>query len=80
LFLGVHVNLTGAQILWECLVREGVDIIPTITVVREWDRPRRVADTERGTEIRAEIGLLEGLVAAYRTNALRESPPPRGPS
>jgi len=31
-----------------------------------------VADTERGNEIRAEIALLERLVAAYRTNALRE--------
>jgi acetolactate synthase-1/2/3 large subunit len=27
LFLGVLVNLTGAQILWECLVREGVDTV-----------------------------------------------------
>src|SRR5204863_1538415 len=26
-FLGVHVILTGAQILWECLVREGVDTV-----------------------------------------------------
>jgi fructose-1,6-bisphosphatase-3 len=49
-----------------------VDIIPTIAVVRQWEPPRRVADTERGQEIRAEIGLLERLVAAYRTNALRQ--------
>ena len=27
MFLGVLVNLTGAQILWECLVREGVDTV-----------------------------------------------------
>ena len=25
--MGVYVNLTGAQILWECLVREGVDTV-----------------------------------------------------
>ncbi len=25
--MGVNVNLTGAQILWECLVREGVDTV-----------------------------------------------------
>jgi len=56
----------------EAAVRDGVDIIPTVTVVRAWDRPRRVADTEQGAEVRAEIALLESLVAAYRTNALRE--------
>jgi fructose-1,6-bisphosphatase-3 len=42
-------------------------------VVREWDRPRRVGDTERGAEIRARIELLERLVQAYRTNELREA-------
>jgi fructose-1,6-bisphosphatase-3 len=56
----------------EAAVRDGVDIIPTTTVVREWDPPRRVADTERGAEIRGEIELLERLVGAYRRNALRE--------
>ena len=67
-FLGKHHHFESV----EAAVRDGVDIIPTITVVREWERPRRVADTERGAEVRAEIGLLEGLVGAYRTNALRE--------
>jgi fructose-1,6-bisphosphatase-3 len=67
-FLGKHHHFESV----EAAVREGVDIIPTITVVRTWDPPRRVADTERGAEVRGEIGLLEGLVAAYRTNALRE--------
>ena len=54
-------------------VRDGVDIIPTIAVVKEWDRPRRVSDTERGAGIRARIELLERLVQAYRTNELREA-------
>jgi fructose-1,6-bisphosphatase-3 len=67
-FLGKHHHFESV----EAAVRDGVDIIPTITVVRTWDRPRRVADTERGAEIRGEIGLLESLVTAYRTNALRE--------
>jgi fructose-1,6-bisphosphatase-3 len=67
-FLGRHHHFESV----EAAVRDGVDIIPAITVVRTWDRPRRVADTERGAEVRAEIGLLESLVAAYRTNALRE--------
>jgi len=56
----------------EAAVRDGVDIIPAITVVRQWERPRRGADTERGTEIRAEIAMLERLLAAYRSNAMRE--------
>ncbi|HEV7499152.1 MAG TPA: fructose-bisphosphatase class III, partial [Vicinamibacteria bacterium] len=67
-FIGLHHHFDSV----DAAVREGVDIIPTISVVRAWDHPRRVADTERGTEIRAEIELLERLVAAYRTNALRE--------
>lgn len=72
-FLGLHHHFESV----EAAVREGVDIIPTITVVREWDPPRRVGDTERGAEIRAEIELMERLVTAYRTNALRESGPAR---
>jgi fructose-1,6-bisphosphatase-3 len=72
-FIGRHHHFESV----EAAVREGVDIIPTIAVVREWDRPRRLADTERGAEIRAEVDLLERLVAAYRTNALREGVAPR---
>jgi len=56
----------------EAAVRDGVDIIPEIEVVREWDPPRLVADTERGAEIRAEIELLVRLVDAYRNNQLRQ--------
>jgi fructose-1,6-bisphosphatase-3 len=55
----------------EAAVRDGVDIIPTVTVIREHDPPRRVADAERGTALRAERELLEKLVDAYRSNALR---------
>jgi fructose-1,6-bisphosphatase-3 len=55
----------------EAAVRDGVDIIPKIEVIRTWDPPRRVADTEGGAEIRSEIELLERLVEAYRANKLR---------
>jgi len=54
----------------EAAVERGVDIIPTLTEVRHWDRPRRVADTERGREIDRQLALLERLVMAYRTNKL----------
>ncbi len=56
----------------EAAVKDGVDIIPEITEVRRWDKPRRVADTERGEEIRAQIALLQKLVEAYRGNDLRQ--------
>jgi fructose-1,6-bisphosphatase-3 len=55
----------------EAAVRDGVDIIPEVSVVREWSPPHRVADTEAGAELRREMALLERLVQAYRTNQLR---------
>jgi fructose-1,6-bisphosphatase-3 len=57
----------------EAAVRQGVDIIPAVTEVRRWEPPRRVADTERGAEIRGQLDLLERLVEAYRSNRLRQS-------
>ncbi|WP_406695874.1 fructose-bisphosphatase class III [Singulisphaera sp. Ch08] len=57
----------------EAAVRDGVDIIPKVSVVRTWDRPHRVADTERGDQIRGEVRMLERLIEAYRNNELRQS-------
>jgi fructose-1,6-bisphosphatase-3 len=56
----------------EAAVRDGVDIIPKISVVQSWDRPHRMADTERGDQIRCEIRMLERLIEAYRNNDLRQ--------
>ena len=53
-------------------MRDGVDIIPTVSVLRRQERPRRVADTERGEEVRRMVGWLERLAQAYRNNQLRE--------
>ena len=58
----------------EAAVRDGVDIIPSVSVVRTWDHPRRMSDTERGTTFRCEIDLLERLIEAYRNNDLRQNP------
>jgi fructose-1,6-bisphosphatase-3 len=55
----------------EAAVREGKDIIPTVSVVRQHDPPRVVADTERGAELQRSIAWLEQLVQAYRENRLR---------
>jgi len=57
----------------DAAIRDGVDIIPSISVVRAWENPRRMADTERGTRFRCEIDLLERLIVAYRNNHLRQS-------
>jgi hypothetical protein len=43
-----------------------------VSVVRQWDPPRRVADAERGAEIRRASAWLERLVRAYRGNQLRQ--------
>ena len=55
----------------EAAIRDGVDIIPSVTEVRVWDRARRMGDTERGAELRCHINLLERLIEAYRNNRLR---------
>jgi fructose-1,6-bisphosphatase-3 len=57
----------------EAAVAEGVDIIPEVTVIRQFDSPRRVADSERGAELARETALLERLIHAYRTNQLRQN-------
>lgn len=49
----------------------GADIVPTVSDVVRYDRPRTVADTERGAELRGEIAALEALIAAYDRNELR---------
>ncbi len=54
----------------EAAVRDGVDIIPSVSVIREWPTPRRMADTERSAEFACEIELLERLIEAYRSNRL----------
>jgi fructose-1,6-bisphosphatase-3 len=56
----------------EAAVRDGVDIIPEVMEVRRWDPPRRVADTERGAELRGRLELLGRLLEAYRANKLRQ--------
>jgi len=65
----------------ESAVQHGADIIPTVTVVREWARAQRTAESQRGEDLRFAIAQLEQLVAAYHENDLpqrasrAESPP-----
>ena len=59
----------------EAAILHGADIIPSITVVREWDQPKRVADSRRGRRIKSTIKELERLIAAYRDNDLLQHLP-----
>ncbi|WP_435015631.1 fructose-bisphosphatase class III [Tundrisphaera sp. TA3] len=59
----------------EAAIRDGVDIIPKVSVVREWAHPHRMADTERGDQIRCEMRMLGRLIEAYRENAVRQGEP-----
>jgi fructose-1,6-bisphosphatase-3 len=57
----------------EAAVRDGVDIIPSVSVIRTWPTPRRIGDTERGTELRCQIDMLQRLIDAFHENRLREA-------
>ena len=57
----------------EAAIRTGVDIIPSLSVVRAFDAPRRMSDTERGQSWREDIKLLERLIEAYRNNDMRQA-------
>jgi fructose-1,6-bisphosphatase-3 len=54
----------------EAAISKGADIIPSITVVREWKRPKRVSDSPRGRYLVQMIKLLEELIRAYQRNDL----------
>jgi fructose-1,6-bisphosphatase-3 len=56
----------------ESAIRDGVDIVPSVDVVRTWKESRRMADTERGQELRCQMDLLQRLIDAYRNNDLRQ--------
>ena len=55
----------------QAAIESGVDIVPTVTMVREWKSPRRVADTEQGRAMAEQIALLEKLITAYRQGDMR---------
>ena len=53
-------------------VKEGEDLIPTMSTVRGYDHPRMVGDTEEGERILAQIRALEDLVEAYESGEMQE--------
>ncbi len=53
-------------------ITTGADIVPKVTTVRAYERPRLVADTEEGAAMRQRLDALERLVCAYEEGALLE--------
>jgi hypothetical protein len=51
-------------------LEQGADIVPSRTVVREWEQPRRVAASQRGKQLRLAIERLKQLIVAYRNHDL----------
>lgn len=56
----------------EEVIQNDADIVPKITTVLDYLRPRLIADTEEGTEIRGRLQALTALATAYQDGRLRE--------
>ena len=69
-FLARHYHFESV----EAAILRGADIIPSITVVRDWGRPKRLAESQRGRRLQSTIAQLERLIEAYRNHELRELP------
>ena len=67
MYLAQHHHFDGA----EAVVARGEDLVPTVSEVEVYPRPRTVGETEKGVELRAEIAALEQLVAAFDANLIR---------
>lgn len=53
-------------------VAAGADIIPAVTEIEAHVPPRRVADTDKGEELRREIEVLTALLRAYEEHEIEE--------
>jgi fructose-1,6-bisphosphatase-3 len=51
----------------------GADMLPHTHEIRTYPRPRLLADTEDGAEMRQSIALLEALVLAYQEGEIRQN-------
>jgi fructose-1,6-bisphosphatase-3 len=56
----------------EDAIHEGADIVPTMTTVKRYAKPRTINDTQDGAAIRRRLSDLEGLVRAYQEGLVRE--------
>jgi fructose-1,6-bisphosphatase III len=65
-YIATHHHFESVQ----AAIEQGADIVPSRTMVREWDQPRHVADSQRGRQVRFAIEGLERLIEAYRNYEL----------
>lgn len=56
----------------ETAVEEGVDIIPTVTPIRQYDEFRKTAQSSQHSELQSRIELLQELLVAYRESRIDE--------
>jgi fructose-1,6-bisphosphatase-3 len=55
------------------VIDSGADIVPKVTPLRTYKRPRTVADTQEGRVLRRTIDDLERLVRAYQEGVIAEA-------
>jgi fructose-1,6-bisphosphatase III len=67
-FIATHHKFESVQ----AAIEQGADIVPSRTVVREWDQPRRIAASQRGKQLRLAIERLKQLIEAYRPHDLSQ--------
>jgi fructose-1,6-bisphosphatase III len=65
-YIATHHHFESVQ----AAIEQGADIVPRRTMVREWDEPRHIADSQRGRQVRSAIKRLEQLIEAYRNHEL----------
>ncbi len=57
----------------EAVVSSGADIVPNVTSIRTYPRPRTVAETCKGEDIRRSIRDLEDLIEAFHEGQVIEA-------
>jgi fructose-1,6-bisphosphatase-3 len=67
MYLAQHTHFDGV----DAVIGSGADIVPTVSDVEVYGKPRTVGDTEAGDAIRGEIAALEELVEAFEMNVIR---------
>lgn len=56
----------------EACIESGADIVPTVTTIRTYPRPRLVRDTQEGRDAQRRINHLGDLVRAYEEGVIAE--------
>lgn len=69
---GIHLAEHAPFTSIAAVIDSGADIVPKVTMLRAYPRPRTVADTEQGVALRRKIAGLEMLVRAYEEGDLIE--------